>query len=107
MRDLADNETDQRLVRGIVGLAREFHQTTTAEGVEDEATLSKLLELGVVQGQGYLFARPAPLTDAPGAGASHAPQPSAGDPDRSGSSGRRSTRSPLAMSGDAQPTAAG
>jgi PAS domain S-box-containing protein len=63
VRDLADNETDQRLVRGIVGLAAEFHQTTTAEGIEDERTLSKLLELGVVRGQGFLFARPRPIED--------------------------------------------
>jgi ketosteroid isomerase-like protein len=61
VRDLADNETDQRLVRGIVGLAAEFHQTTTAEGIEDERTLSKLLELGVIRGQGFLFAHPRPI----------------------------------------------
>ena len=61
VRDLADNDTDQRLVRGIVALAAEFHQTTTAEGIEDERTLSKLLELGVVRGQGFLFARPRPI----------------------------------------------
>jgi PAS domain S-box-containing protein len=61
VRDLADNETDQRLVRGIVGLAAEFHQTTTAEGIENERTLSKLLELGVIRGQGFLFARPRPI----------------------------------------------
>jgi PAS domain S-box-containing protein len=61
VRDLADNETDQRLVRGIVGLAAEFRQTTTAEGIEDERTLSKLLELGVIRGQGFLFAHPRPI----------------------------------------------
>ena len=61
VRDLVDNETDQRLVRGIVGLAAEFQQTTTAEGIEDERTLSKLLELGVTRGQGFLFARPRPI----------------------------------------------
>ena len=61
VRDLADNETDQRLVRGIVGLATEFRQTTTAEGIENERTLSKLLELGVTRGQGFLFARPSPI----------------------------------------------
>ena len=63
VRDLAHNETDERLVRGIVGLAREFNLTTTAEGIEDEQTLAKLLELGVHRGQGYLFARPRPVDD--------------------------------------------
>ncbi|HEX3801957.1 MAG TPA: EAL domain-containing protein [Solirubrobacteraceae bacterium] len=65
VRDLADNETDQRLVRGIVGLAAEFHQTTTAEGIEDERTRSKLLEFGVVRGQGYLFGHPRPIENSP------------------------------------------
>jgi EAL domain-containing protein (putative c-di-GMP-specific phosphodiesterase class I) len=67
VRDLADSETDQRLVRGIVGLAAEFGQTTTAEGIEDERTLRKLLEFRVVRGQGYLFGRPAPVEGTPGA----------------------------------------
>ena len=58
VRDITRNETDERLVRGIVGLAREFGQVTTAEGIEDEETLAKLRDLGVDRGQGYLFARP-------------------------------------------------
>ncbi len=60
MRELTSSETDMRVVRGIVALAREFGQVTIAEGVEDEATLLTLRELGVDQAQGYLFARPAP-----------------------------------------------
>jgi PAS domain S-box-containing protein len=63
IRDVAKNENDERLVRGIVGLAREFEQTTTAEGIEDEQTLAKLRELGVHRGQGYVFARPCPVND--------------------------------------------
>jgi PAS domain S-box-containing protein len=64
VRDLIRSETDERLVRGIIGIAREFDQTTIAEGIEDEATLVRLRELGVHLGQGYLFGRPAPLADA-------------------------------------------
>ena len=60
VRELASSETDARVVRGIVGLAREFDQTTIAEGVEDEATLMLLKEMGVDQAQGYLFGAPAP-----------------------------------------------
>ena len=63
VRDLARGETDERLVRGIIGLAREFDQTTIAEGIEDQATLMRLRELGVNFGQGYLFGRPQPLAD--------------------------------------------
>ena len=73
VRELTSSETDMRVVRGIVALAREFDQVTIAEGVEDEATLLTLKELGVDQAQGYLFARPAPLTEAPDGRRSHDP----------------------------------
>jgi len=63
VRDLAHSETDQRLVAGIVAFARAFDQKTVAEGVEDEATLIRLKELGVDMVQGYLLGRPRPLED--------------------------------------------
>jgi PAS domain S-box-containing protein len=63
VREVINNEADERLVRGIVGLAREFGLSTTGEGIEDEETLVKLRELGVGYGQGYLFGRPQPLVD--------------------------------------------
>jgi PAS domain S-box-containing protein len=63
VRDLTQSETDERLVRGIIGIAREFDQTTIAEGIEDHATLVRLRELGVHLGQGYLFGRPEPEPD--------------------------------------------
>jgi ketosteroid isomerase-like protein len=67
VRELTTSETDARVVRGIVALAREFNQTTIAEGVEDEETLVLLREMGVDQAQGYLFGRPGPMaSDAPG-----------------------------------------
>jgi PAS domain S-box-containing protein len=81
VRDLAGSETDARVVRGIVGLAREFRQTTIAEGVEDEATLLRLKELGVDQAQGYLLGRPAPLVDAAPAPAARRRTASSGGPD--------------------------
>jgi PAS domain S-box-containing protein len=64
VRDLVHSETDERLVRGIMGIAREFDQTTIAEGIEDQATLVRLRELGVHLGQGYLLGRPEPASDA-------------------------------------------
>jgi PAS domain S-box-containing protein len=60
VRELVSSETDARVVRAIVGLAHEFGQTTIAEGVEDEETLTLLQELGVDYVQGYLLGRPAP-----------------------------------------------
>lgn len=81
VRDLMSSEDDERVVRGIVGLAREFEQTTTAEGIEDEQTVAKLRELGVDRGQGYLFARPAPLDHAESAKkVVSRPAPASGDP---------------------------
>jgi hypothetical protein len=65
VRDLTRDDGDERLIRGIVGMAREFDQITIAEGIEDEATLVRLRDLGVNLGQGYLFGRPAPLADQP------------------------------------------
>jgi PAS domain S-box-containing protein len=62
VRDLTRSDTDERLVRGIIGIAREFDQTTIAEGIEDQETLVRLRELGVHLGQGYLFGRPQPLS---------------------------------------------
>jgi PAS domain S-box-containing protein len=63
VRDLTGADADERVVRGIVGLAAEFDQTTTAEGVEDHATLERLRELGVHRAQGYLLGHPSPLED--------------------------------------------
>lgn len=63
VRDVADNETDQRLVRAVVHLAREFGMTTIAEGVEDARAMATLIGLGVDCAQGYLFAEPSPLVD--------------------------------------------
>jgi PAS domain S-box-containing protein len=81
VRELTSSDTDMRVVRGIVALAHEFDQVTIAEGVEDEATLMKLKELGVDQAQGYLFARPAPYSDALGAGEPPRRQALAAGPD--------------------------
>jgi PAS domain S-box-containing protein len=61
VQDATRSADGERMVRGIVALAREFGLTTTAEGVEDEETLALLRELGVDRGQGYLFGYPQPL----------------------------------------------
>lgn len=48
------------LVRAMVQFARETSATLIAEGIEDEAELRALLELGVEVGQGFLLGHPAP-----------------------------------------------
>jgi diguanylate cyclase len=47
-------------VKAIVQMAKSLNLTTTAEGIEDEATGQALLNLGCDLGQGYFFARPMP-----------------------------------------------
>jgi EAL domain-containing protein (putative c-di-GMP-specific phosphodiesterase class I) len=61
--DLVDNEASRHVVNAVVSLARAFGQQTIAEGVEDELTLNLLCELGVDFAQGYVIARPAPVSD--------------------------------------------
>ncbi|HEY4094962.1 MAG TPA: EAL domain-containing protein [Baekduia sp.] len=61
VRDLLASDNDERVVRSIVSLAREFGLATVAEGIEDAATLDRLRELGVDHGQGYFIGRPQPV----------------------------------------------
>jgi diguanylate cyclase (GGDEF)-like protein len=55
----------QVIVRAILGLAKGFGLTTTAEGVEDAGQLAYLKANGCTEGQGYLFSKAVPATDIP------------------------------------------
>ena len=61
IRDLPENSQNQHVVKAIVTLARGFERQTVAEGVEDEATLALLCELGVDYAQGFAIGRPVPI----------------------------------------------
>ena len=63
VRDLADNPASQFVVNAVVRLAKSFGQLTTAEGVEDERSLTLLQELGVDRAQGFHIARPGPASE--------------------------------------------
>jgi PAS domain S-box-containing protein len=58
---LVDSRDDQRVVQSIIGIAAQFGLHTIAEGVEDEATLELLRELGADYVQGFHTGRPAPV----------------------------------------------
>nr|MCH9700858.1 EAL domain-containing protein [Actinomycetes bacterium] len=45
----------------IISVARAYGLTTVAEGVETQAVLDRLAELGADRAQGYLFAKPEPV----------------------------------------------
>ncbi len=64
IRELGSSPADQQVVRAIVSIARSFGQKTVAEGVEDEATLTLVRELGVDYAQGFHIGRPAPTEPA-------------------------------------------
>ena len=81
VRDLLRDDDDERVVRSIVGLARDFGKKTIGEGVEDEATLQRLRDLGVDYAQGFHIGRPAPAHEL-GAPATAARAEAADAPDR-------------------------
>jgi diguanylate cyclase (GGDEF)-like protein len=51
------DETSEAIVRAILELARTLDVRSIAEGVEHEAQLEKLLDLGCESAQGFLFSR--------------------------------------------------
>ena len=56
-------DTDGRAadyVKAIIMLAENLHVAVTAEGIETPQVLSRLVALGCMSGQGYLFADPVP-----------------------------------------------
>ena len=53
------------IVRAILGLAKGFGLTTTAEGVEDAEQLAYLKANECAEGQGYLFGKAIPAADIP------------------------------------------
>jgi EAL domain-containing protein (putative c-di-GMP-specific phosphodiesterase class I) len=60
VRDLARRGDSTAIVRAIAGLSNELGIATTAEGVETEEQLKKLIALGCGEVQGYLFSPPVP-----------------------------------------------
>jgi diguanylate cyclase (GGDEF)-like protein len=55
---VATESEDAAIVRTVLALAASLDIETIAEGIEQEAQLQALLDLGCKLGQGYLFSRP-------------------------------------------------
>lgn len=64
MRALATDGDSARYVAAIIGLGQALGLEVTGEGIEDQAVMQRLRELGCTYGQGYLFGRPMPAADA-------------------------------------------
>jgi len=58
--ELEDNPDSSALVHSIVGLAQNLKMRVIVEGIENDAQLARVKELGGDQGQGYLLGRPTP-----------------------------------------------
>ncbi|MFT4054263.1 MAG: EAL domain-containing protein [Novosphingobium sp.] len=56
-----DDGQSEAIIRAIIGLGQSLGKQVVAEGVETEEQRRKLAEMGCKLGQGYLFARPAPI----------------------------------------------
>jgi diguanylate cyclase (GGDEF)-like protein/PAS domain S-box-containing protein len=64
VRDLSEDKDDVMIVTAIIQLARSLGLQTLAEGVESDAQLGKLINLGCLNCQGYYFSRPQPPANA-------------------------------------------
>jgi diguanylate cyclase (GGDEF)-like protein/PAS domain S-box-containing protein len=64
VRNLCSNQDDAAIVSTIVAMASHLGLHTMAEGVETQAQLQALLDVGCQQFQGNLFSRPLPAADA-------------------------------------------
>ncbi|MDP4547605.1 EAL domain-containing protein [Marinobacter sp. MDS2] len=59
--DLSDRKEDRVIVQTTISMCHNLGYTVVAEGVEDEATLNLLAEMGCDQVQGYFLTRPLPF----------------------------------------------
>ena len=64
VKAMADHPTSRKIVNTVRLLARELDIPVVAEGIEREVEASLLNAMGCEYGQGYLFGRPMPLSDA-------------------------------------------
>jgi diguanylate cyclase (GGDEF)-like protein/PAS domain S-box-containing protein len=61
---ITDRESTPAIVRGLLDLGRTLQLETVAEGVELDLQRTRLRDENCTLAQGFLFARPMPLTDA-------------------------------------------
>lgn len=60
IRTIDTNESDKKIVSAIIQMAQALDMHTTAEGVETQAQVDLLRELGCRKVQGYFYSRPLP-----------------------------------------------
>jgi EAL domain-containing protein (putative c-di-GMP-specific phosphodiesterase class I) len=62
---LTTNANDAEIVRSTVDLGHNLGLSIVAEGVEDQASMTFLIEVGCDIAQGYYIARPMPAAEVP------------------------------------------
>lgn len=63
VQGLTPDTEDSPIISAIINLAHNMNLAVIAEGIENEAQLEYLRQLGCDEGQGYLLARPMPAVD--------------------------------------------
>jgi diguanylate cyclase len=63
VRGLATNAEDAAIIRAVIDLGHGMGLRIVAEGVEDDAQLQRLADLGCDYAQGYLISRPLPAAE--------------------------------------------
>ncbi len=63
VREMVTRPDCEAIVGSIIGLASNLGMTTTAEGVENAAQLSRLRRAGCTEAQGYYISRPKPAAE--------------------------------------------
>jgi EAL domain-containing protein (putative c-di-GMP-specific phosphodiesterase class I) len=61
--DIGSSAAEPALVRAIIALGETLRLQTIAEGIELQQQWDGLHQLGCQMGQGYLFARPVPVSE--------------------------------------------
>ncbi len=61
--DMLEDARAEAIVRSTIDLARNLGLTVVAEGIETEAVMEHLADLGAQTGQGYVIARPLPAAE--------------------------------------------
>lgn len=64
VRDMTEDANDAAIVRAIIAMGTQLQLELVAEGVETEAQLRTLYDMGCSTVQGYLFAKPLPAFEA-------------------------------------------
>jgi EAL domain-containing protein (putative c-di-GMP-specific phosphodiesterase class I) len=60
IRDIEKHKGNRDLINLLITVSRQMGAKVIAEGIQTKSELKALIDLGIVYGQGYLFARPAP-----------------------------------------------